>query len=92
VAAGVSTQGIWHYPATITNSTLAIEIAQFAASTDSEFTGTSTAAVINNFGNRQQMVFFIGWATDWSESSNFMQHSFIHWLTRGLCKFDIYQN
>ncbi|KAF2667971.1 hypothetical protein BT63DRAFT_426819 [Microthyrium microscopicum] len=82
--AGVSTLGNWHYPATITNTTLAKQVAAFGASTDNMFSAASTAAVINDFGNRQQMVFFIGWATDWSETSNFLQHSFIHWMTRGM--------
>lgn len=30
------------------------------------------------------MVFFIGWATEWSITSNYLQHGFIHWMTRGL--------
>jgi hypothetical protein len=82
----MSTQGLWHYPATITNATIATEVAQFAPSSDNTFTTTSTAAVINNFGGRQQMVWFSSWATDWSPTSNFLQHAYIHWMTRGLCK------
>jgi hypothetical protein len=80
--AGMSTAGIWHYPATITNSTIATEIAQFAATTG--FSKVSTAAVINNFSGRQQMVFYLGFSTDWSPTSNFLQHAWIHWSTRGL--------
>lgn len=30
------------------------------------------------------MVWFIGWATDWSQTSNYLQHAYIAWLTRGL--------
>lgn len=30
------------------------------------------------------MVFFISWATDWSLTSNYLQHSYINWMTRGL--------
>jgi hypothetical protein len=78
--------GLWHYPAVVTNSTLAKEIAQFEPSADGAFTQTSTAAIINTFPGRQQMVFFIGWATDWAETSNYLQHSYIHWMTRGLCE------
>ncbi|KAG4438152.1 hypothetical protein IFR05_006363 [Cadophora sp. M221] len=82
VGAGMTTKSQWHYPATITNSTLAKEIAQFAAG--GPFSNPSTAAVINNFGDRQQMVWFTSWGTDWSVTSNFLQHAHIHWMTRGL--------
>ncbi|KAH8586590.1 hypothetical protein B0O99DRAFT_665688 [Bisporella sp. PMI_857] len=80
--AGITTKGLWHYPASITDSTIAKQIAQFAPS--GAFTTPSTAAVINNFGTRQQMVWFSSWATDWSVTSNFLQHAYIHWITRGL--------
>jgi hypothetical protein len=79
--AGVSSQGLYHYPAQVTNSTSTTAIAQFAAAAGF---GVSTAAVINNFDGRQQMAFFIGWATDWSPTSNFLQHAYITWMTRGL--------
>ena len=82
--AGVSTSGLYHYPATITNTSNTFEVAQFAPSTDGSFSTSSTAAVINDFGGRQQMVFFIGFAQDWSPSSSFMQHAYITWMTRGL--------
>jgi hypothetical protein len=90
--ATMSTIGLWHYPATITNTTTTVEIAQFGPATngsaaDALFTTSSSAAVINTFGKRQQMVWFIGWATDWSQLSNFIMHAHIHWMTRGLCKF-----
>ncbi|XHG09471.1 hypothetical protein AWENTII_012527 [Aspergillus wentii] len=77
--AGVSTEGLWHYPATITNTTTTKEIAQFAGTS-----GSNTAAVINNFDGRQQMAFFIGFDTTWSATSNYLQHAWITWLTRGL--------
>lgn len=80
--ATVSTVGLWHYPATITNTSIATSIATFAAS--GSFTSDTTAAVINNINGRQQMVWFMSWATDWSQTSNFLQHSYIHWMTRGL--------
>lgn len=66
----------------ITNSSVAKEIAQFGAG--GSFDRTTTAAVINTFGGRQQMVWFTSWATDWSLSSTFLQHAYIHWVTRGL--------
>ncbi|TVY83390.1 hypothetical protein LSUE1_G003677 [Lachnellula suecica] len=80
--AGMSTVGIYHYPATITNSTIATEFAQFAPTTG--FSTTTTAGVINNISGRQQMVFFSSFATDWAATSNFLQHAWIHWATRGL--------
>ena len=51
--AGVTTIGLWHYPASITNDTIATEFAQFAP-TDG-FSSTSTAGVINNIEGRQQV-------------------------------------
>lgn len=88
--AKMSTAGLWHYPAIITNSSLAWEVAQFAPSTDGIFTASTTAAVINNNGGQQQMVWFTSWATDWNPTSNFLQHAYIHWMTRGLCKFSTF--
>lgn len=80
--AGVTTQGLYHYAAQVSDPTTTWEIAQFAP--NSQFTTNTTAAVINNFNGRQQMVFFISWATDWSPTSNFLQHAYITWMTRGL--------
>ncbi|KAL5360059.1 hypothetical protein BJX96DRAFT_184308 [Aspergillus floccosus] len=80
--AGVSTQGLWHYPATISNTTTTKEIAKFAA--NSVTSGETTAAVINNFSGREQMAFFIGFDTAWSATSNYLQHAWITWITRGL--------
>lgn len=82
--AAMTHQNIWHYPATITNPNNTFQIAQFAPSSDGSFTSYSTAAVINQFPGRQQMVWFNSWATEWSVTSNFLQHAFIHWMTRGL--------
>ncbi|KAH8656621.1 hypothetical protein BGZ60DRAFT_384851 [Tricladium varicosporioides] len=82
IGAGVSTTGLYHYPANITDPTMAVEIAQFGPATG--FSKSSTAAVINTIGGRQQMVWFTGFATDWSASSNFLNHAWITWATRGL--------
>lgn len=82
VGATMSTSGLYHYPATVSDSSTTVEIAQFAANSD--FSSVSTAAVINNFAGREQMAFFISWATDWSPTSNFLQHAWITWMTRGL--------
>ncbi|KAI9374748.1 hypothetical protein BJX61DRAFT_257125 [Aspergillus egyptiacus] len=80
--AGVSTQGLWHYPATISDTATTKEIARFSAG--GGVNQESTAAVINNFNGRQQMVFFIGFDTVWSDTSNYLQHAWITWITRGV--------
>lgn len=80
--ATVSTSGLYHYAAAVADTATTSEIAQFAA--NGQVATTTTAAVINNFSGRQQMVFFIGWATEWSPTSNFLQHAYITWMTRGL--------
>ncbi|OQN95525.1 hypothetical protein B0A48_18508 [Cryoendolithus antarcticus] len=82
--ATMSTISMYHYPAVITDSTTTWQIAKFAADSANQFTGDTTAAVINNFAGGQQMVFFTSWATDWSPTSAFLQHAYIHWMTRGL--------
>ncbi|KAF4637773.1 hypothetical protein G7Y89_g292 [Cudoniella acicularis] len=84
VGAGLSTTGLWHYPAKIIDSSIATEFAQFSASVQDGFNSSSTAAVINKIKGREQMVFFIGFSTDWSVTSNLLQHAWIQWGTRGL--------
>ncbi|KAB8077566.1 hypothetical protein BDV29DRAFT_168092 [Aspergillus leporis] len=80
--AGVSTSGLWHYPASISDTATTKEIARFAA--NSVVGSETTAAVINNFNGRQQMAFFLSFDTTWSATSNYLQHAWINWLTRGL--------
>ncbi|KAF7558001.1 hypothetical protein G7Z17_g337 [Cylindrodendrum hubeiense] len=81
--AGVSTLGLWHVPATITDTSTTKQVAKFGITTG--FTSDSVAGVINNFSDgREQFVWFIGWAPAWSLTSNFLQHAHIHWMTRGL--------
>ncbi|KAJ5088905.1 hypothetical protein N7456_012521 [Penicillium angulare] len=80
--AGVSTEGLWHYSASILNTSNTKEIASFAA--NSVVTTDSTAAVINNFDGREQMVFFISLDPSWSSTSAYLQHAWITWMTRGL--------
>ncbi|CAD0114117.1 unnamed protein product [Aureobasidium uvarum] len=82
--ATISTQGIWHYPATITNPNTTWEVASLATSSDGTFSGPSTAAVIHRDGSRLEMVWFSSWATQWALTSNYLQHAYIAWLTRGL--------
>ncbi|KND91101.1 hypothetical protein TOPH_04286 [Tolypocladium ophioglossoides CBS 100239] len=80
--AGVSTQGLWHYPATITQSNTTWEFASFEPA--GSFNTKTTAAVINSLEGRQQMVWFIDWAPEWSATTNYLQHAYIHWMTRSL--------
>jgi hypothetical protein len=81
--ATMSTGGLWHYPATIIDTSTTWEIASFGPG--GPFTAASSAAVINNFAGRQQMAWFTSMANEWSTTTNFLQHSYIHWITRGLC-------
>lgn len=67
---------IYHTPATITNSSIAWEVAKFSTS--------GTAVVVNQIGARQQMVWFLPFALDWAPTSNILQHAWITWITRGL--------
>ena len=80
--ATLSSKNIYHYPAVITDGSTTWEVAKYGPG--GAFSEDTTAAVINDFGGRQQMVWFTGWATEWSPSSNFLQHAYIHWMTRGL--------
>lgn len=80
VGAGVSTLGLWHYPATISNSTIATEFAQFMPTTD--FDTPSTAAVINNIGGRQQVCVVEGFS--WIMLTNSFLDGFLHELRNGL--------
>lgn len=81
--AGVSTKGIYHYPATITDPTVAKQIAKFGPG--GGYTSDTVAAVINVFdGGREQLVWFLGWAHDWAQTTSFLQHAHIHWITRGV--------
>ncbi|KAK0106108.1 hypothetical protein ONS95_004612 [Cadophora gregata] len=83
VGATLSTRGLYHYPAAITNASLATAFATFKTTTG--FLTNSVAGVINKFKDgRQQMVFFLGFATDWSTTSILLTHAWIHWATRGL--------
>ncbi|KAI1052580.1 hypothetical protein LB507_009783 [Fusarium sp. FIESC RH6] len=81
--ATLSTKGIYHYPATITNATIAKQIAKFGPG--GGYTSDTVAAIINKFDDgREQLVWFLGWAHDWSQTTAFLQHAHIHWMTRGV--------
>lgn len=81
-AASLSTLGLWHYPAVITDPTTTWEVASF--DTAAGFTTKTSGVVINKFATREQMVFFITWASEWSRTSNYLNHAWINWLTRGI--------
>lgn len=53
--AGLSTTGLWHYPANITDSSIATEFAQFSAAASDGFKTVSTAGVINKIQGREQV-------------------------------------
>lgn len=79
--APVQLVGLYHYPATITdNSTTAF--ATFAPAGPNS--GTTIAAVINNYSGREQMVWHTSFACDWSLASSYLAHSFVHWMTRSV--------
>ena len=80
--ATMSTKNMYHYPAKIIDDSTTWQVAKYAPS--GIFDTDTTAAVVNNFAGRQQMVWFGSWATEWSPTSNFLQHAYIHWMTRGL--------
>ncbi|KAG9237924.1 hypothetical protein BJ875DRAFT_540047 [Amylocarpus encephaloides] len=78
----LSSLGLYHYPAAITDSTTTTQFALF--SPVSGFSDVTVAGVINNFSGRKQMVFFMPMAMDWSLTSSVLTHAWIHWATRGL--------
>ncbi|KAF7552527.1 hypothetical protein G7Z17_g4235 [Cylindrodendrum hubeiense] len=80
--AELSTTGLYHVPAAISDSTTTKEVAKFGVATG--FETETVAAVINNFSGREQFVWFIGWAPDWSQTCAFLQHAHVHWMTRGV--------
>ncbi|KAM0325920.1 hypothetical protein ACHAQA_007225 [Verticillium albo-atrum] len=80
--AGVTSQGLWHYPASITDTATTKQVAKFAPG--GSYNDDTVAAVINKIDGREQFVWFTSWAPEWSGTSNFLQHSHIHWMTRGV--------
>lgn len=51
----MSTLGLYHYPASITNTAIATPFLQFAANSAAGFATVSTGGVINNINGRQQV-------------------------------------
>lgn len=80
--AGITSQGLYHYSASITDPATTKQVAKFGPGGPQS--GDTTAAVINNFDGREQFVWFTSWAPEWSVTSNYLQHAHIHWMTRGV--------
>lgn len=82
----VAMDGLYYYGADVTDPATTYPIAKLHSGPT--FTSDATAAVINAFphanGTREQMVFFTSFAAGWSQASNFIQHSWMSWMTRGL--------
>ncbi|OAF98821.1 uncharacterized protein CC84DRAFT_1264795 [Paraphaeosphaeria sporulosa] len=77
--AQTSTLNLTKYPAKITNTSLATEIAQFSSGSSK-----TTAAVNNRFpSGREQQVWFSAFDPNLT-SSTLLSHAWIHWITRGL--------
>lgn len=75
----MSTLNLSKYPAKITNTSLATEIAQFGSGSTK-----TTAAVNNKFpSGREQQVWFSAFDPNLT-SSTLLSHAWIHWLTRGI--------
>lgn len=80
--AGITSQGLYHYSAEITDPATTKQVAKFGPGGSQS--ADTVAAVINTFEGREQFVWFISWAPTWSATSNYLQHAHIHWMTRGV--------
>jgi hypothetical protein len=74
--ANLSTLGLWHYPATITDNTTTTDFIDFGA--NSEFSTPTVAGVLQNFNGRQQMVFFLTGAS-WSSTTGYLGGIWFYW-------------
>ena len=72
----LSTVGLWHYPATITDFNTTSAFILFG--TNQLYATNSVAGVIQNFGGRQQMVFFLTGAS-WSATTNYLGQIWYQW-------------
>ncbi|KAJ3126138.1 hypothetical protein HK098_007849 [Nowakowskiella sp. JEL0407] len=80
----LSTEGLYHYPSQILNTTAAKPILIFKGGSQPQFPAdTVGAVVIRHIDNREEMVFFISFS-DWSLTSLILGHMWIDWGTRGL--------
>ena len=77
----LSTVGLWHYPATITDPTSTTAFLEFAPNT--EYPDPTVGGIIQNISGREQMVLFIDGGT-WSLTTNYLCHAWFHWGYRGI--------
>lgn len=75
-AVSLSTVGLWHYPATVTNFTTTTAFLEFG--TNEEYASPTVAGVIQNIGGREQMVFFIAGGS-WSWTTNYLGQVWFQW-------------
>jgi hypothetical protein len=83
--ATLSTLGLYHYPATITNSSTTVAFATFGTTTG--FTSTTVAGVINTFSGRQQVCTFHGKRTDAPDFLDGVFHALCYRLELNFCCF-----
>jgi hypothetical protein len=72
----LSTVGLWHYPATITDFNTTSSFITFG--TNQLYSTNSVAGVIQNLSGREQMVFFLTGAT-WSATTNYLGQIWYRW-------------
>ena len=73
----LSTIGLWHYPATITDFSTTTPFLEFGAISN-EYPSPTVAGVTQNFGGREQMVFFIDGGS-WSATTNYLGGVWFRW-------------
>lgn len=81
LSANLSTYGLWHSPAVITDATTTTAVLEFGTNVD--YSVETVAGVIQNFSGREQMVIFISGAS-WCLTSNYIGHVWFHWGYRGI--------
>ena len=80
----LSTSGLWHYPAKVTDTNTTQTTAFLKFQANAEYSTESVGGVINSYPTgQQQMVFFTSFGT-WSATSTYLSHIWIQWGTRGL--------
>jgi hypothetical protein len=72
----LSTDGLWHYPAIITDTTTTTAFLQFG--TNADYPTPTVAGVLQNFAGRQQMVLFLTGGS-WSETTLSLGGLWIEW-------------
>jgi hypothetical protein len=78
----LSTLGLWHFPAVITDPTTVTPFLRFG--TNSFFPAESVAGVTKIYSDgREEMGFFIGGGS-WSRTTIYLGHVWFHWGYRGL--------